>query len=60
MGRILRQYYYGQLSQDMYRALVYGLSQYLSAFRMEKEETLEQRIDQLEKTLGTQKRFQNG
>ncbi|SIP92997.1 hypothetical protein SAMN05920897_101319 [Alkalispirochaeta americana] len=50
-ARVLREYARGTISQDEYRQLVWGLSQYLGALRLEKESEIEDRLQEIEERL---------
>jgi len=45
---VLRAYGRGEIPQDVYRQLVWGLSQFLSAFRLERDLAIEERLDAIE------------
>jgi hypothetical protein len=47
-ARIIRLFARHEIEGDYYRALIYGLSQYLNAWKLEKDLELESRILKLE------------
>jgi len=50
-ARVLREYARGTIGQDEYRQLVWGLSQYLGALRLEKDTEIEARLQEIEDQL---------
>jgi len=47
-ARIIREYAKGRIAESDYKAVIWGLSQYLGAFRLEKDIELEKRLEALE------------
>ena len=50
-ARLLREYARGTIDEPTYKALIWGLSNYLSYLRAEREQELERRLDAIEERL---------
>lgn len=50
-ARIIREYGRGNLDERLYKSLVWGLSQYLGAFKIERELEIEKRLEEIEDQL---------
>lgn len=51
LARVIREYGRGNLDRDMYKDLVWGISQFLGAFRIERDLEIEKRLQEIEDQL---------
>ena len=52
MARVLREYGKGNISQKIYRDLIYGISQFAFLLKTEKEAEIETRLQAVEESIG--------
>ena len=51
LTRIIRAHGAGKLEENLYRSLVWGISQLLAYFRLENDMQIEKRVEEIEKQL---------
>ena len=51
MGRLIRMYLRDEVDRVTFRDAIYGLAAYLSAWKLEKDDSIEQRIAVLESSV---------
>ena len=51
MGRLIRMYLRDEVEREVFRDAIYGFSAYLSAWKLGKDDSIEQRIKILEQQL---------
>lgn len=51
MTRVIREYAKGRVDESLYRALIWGLSQLITYWKLEHDLQIEKRIDELERLM---------